>query len=1340
MHNGAAISADLATSLTDGFGINQSPSYKTISRNNYTKHSDAAFPEQDFQGPLYVVDQFTASDGTGGTFQTQFWYYGARLHVQGRGFEGLHSRRTIDTRNNLQTYDFFARQFPYTGMFTQRNIYQTNGTTLIDAWTAFPAVQDFGSSGYEQRKFPFVGSSAHLKYELGGSINGTLIGEIGTQYTYGDSFGNPTVVVTSVTDRDPGSPFLNFTWQTTVTRAFENDVSTNCLGLPLTTNVSSVVPGQTPEIRQYSYANNIGLCRVSREVIEPNIPSLKVTTTLAFDPSCGNLQSVEVVGSNSNGTSMSPRTTTLGFGTRCQLPESLSNALSQTTEFAYLYDFGVLRESSDPNAITTFWQFDDFGRRSREDRPDGTATIWTYTGCATPPCWGAADLRLRVTEDWRDTSGVVSVNTRQVHYDGLDRLRSDETNRVLGMWTKNVVLYDSLGRVVTKYQPYSTTSNGHLEWTYDAIGRVLTAKLFQPSGALDRTTTYGYAGRTMSIADPLGRTTNQVLDVRNNLRRVIDPAPDGGTTAYDYDAFGNLNKITDPINAISTGIYNLRGFKTRWTDIDRGTWDFTPNSLNEVVSWTDAKLQNFSATYDPLGRMTGRTEQGETSSWTWGSLATENNIGSLKSKSGYGYSEDLSYDSTGRLATRRITTDQPYEYGYTYNEIGAIDTITYPTSPIPSSPPGQTGSRFKIKYSYSYGAPNEIKNVTEASPVTLWTLNTANDYSSPLTETLGTVPSTSVTNGYRAWTNELTSIQSGVGTGLQTNRQNLAYQWDTVGNLQQRQDLGQGLTETFTPDVLNRVLSSTLNGASNLTMSYDETGNIKTKTGISGTYNYTAAQTGCTYYAHSQPHAVRNAGGVVYCYDQNGNVVKRDGLTQTWASFNLPTVLQATVNGSTYQSQFSYGPAHQRWKQIGTYTNGTETTLYVGGLLEKVTSTFTGLTYWRHYVPTPSGLTAIVSRNSNNSTWTTFALSDHLGSSDALLDWAGAFKVRESFDAFGARRGSDWTITTPPDWNGIADTTRRGYTFHEMLDNIGLIHMNGRVYDPTVGRFLSVDPLIPDLADSQSVNPYSYVGNRPLSFTDPSGYDHSPDHQPNQPPDGGPNDSGNAPVASWDWYGDLFSAIGKFFCGQFCHGPPPPPPAKSFPGTSAQNGVNICDPGMSSPSCGGSIYQGEQQLSLVAPAGDQIEENESESEFCDEMCEYERDVRGKIRRGQRDVAEGMSTAGDVIAPGIPILKLIKIIRITKKGLRHVTERHTVGGPKSANASVFSGGEDIEKLIRKGEDVEPVLQRNGNYRRIVNAGRIIGIDVNTGKPTSIYTVITNAAGDLVTAHPGLPGKL
>ncbi|WP_419619689.1 RHS repeat-associated core domain-containing protein, partial [Thiolapillus sp.] len=64
----------------------------------------------------------------------------------------------------------------------------------------------------------------------------------------------------------------------------------------------------------------------------------------------------------------------------------------------------------------------------------------------------------------------------------------------------------------------------------------------------------------------------------------------------------------------------------------------------------------------------------------------------------------------------------------------------------------------------------------------------------------------------------------------------------------------------------------------------------------------------------------------------------------------------------------------------------------------------------------------------------------------------------------------------------------RGFTGHEHLDDLGLIHMNGRVYDPDLGRFLSADSIVQFPNNSQSYNRYSYVLNNPLSYTDPSGH------------------------------------------------------------------------------------------------------------------------------------------------------------------------------------------------------------------------------------------------------------
>jgi RHS repeat-associated protein len=93
---------------------------------------------------------------------------------------------------------------------------------------------------------------------------------------------------------------------------------------------------------------------------------------------------------------------------------------------------------------------------------------------------------------------------------------------------------------------------------------------------------------------------------------------------------------------------------------------------------------------------------------------------------------------------------------------------------------------------------------------------------------------------------------------------------------------------------------------------------------------------------------------------------------------------------------------------------------------------------------------------------------------------------RLSYDAWGKRRNANGTddLTNAL----ISAITDHGYTGHEHLDDMGLIHMNGRVYDPRTGRFLQADPFIQYSDDLQSYNRYTYVMNNPFYATDPSGY------------------------------------------------------------------------------------------------------------------------------------------------------------------------------------------------------------------------------------------------------------
>jgi RHS repeat-associated protein len=111
---------------------------------------------------------------------------------------------------------------------------------------------------------------------------------------------------------------------------------------------------------------------------------------------------------------------------------------------------------------------------------------------------------------------------------------------------------------------------------------------------------------------------------------------------------------------------------------------------------------------------------------------------------------------------------------------------------------------------------------------------------------------------------------------------------------------------------------------------------------------------------------------------------------------------------------------------------------------------------------------------------------DQLGSIAAISDEAGKVIERLAYDPWGKRRNTNGPSDVSDSLIGL--TTDRGFTMHEHLDEMGIIHMNGRLYDPLIGRFMSADPFIQAPGNLPSYNRYAYVMNNPLNLTDPSGY------------------------------------------------------------------------------------------------------------------------------------------------------------------------------------------------------------------------------------------------------------
>ncbi|MEI8611070.1 RHS repeat-associated core domain-containing protein [Enterovibrio sp. Hal110] len=112
-----------------------------------------------------------------------------------------------------------------------------------------------------------------------------------------------------------------------------------------------------------------------------------------------------------------------------------------------------------------------------------------------------------------------------------------------------------------------------------------------------------------------------------------------------------------------------------------------------------------------------------------------------------------------------------------------------------------------------------------------------------------------------------------------------------------------------------------------------------------------------------------------------------------------------------------------------------------------------------------------------------------------ITDGYGVVVERRSYNVWGKQRKVIWQDDSPTHVEQ-AVITNRGYTGHEEIEEVGLIHMNGRVYDQELGRFISADPIVQAPFVTNSFNRYAYVWNNPLKYNDPTGYESGEPGQP----------------------------------------------------------------------------------------------------------------------------------------------------------------------------------------------------------------------------------------------------
>lgn len=296
----------------------------------------------------------------------------------------------------------------------------------------------------------------------------------------------------------------------------------------------------------------------------------------------------------------------------------------------------------------------------------------------------------------------------------------------------------------------------------------------------------------------------------------------------------------------------------------------------------------------------------------------------------------------------------------------------------------------------------------------------------------------------------------------------------------------KNLRESFCYDGLNRLIKShrdTLTGgcslsAANQDQEYDGLGNITRKVGV-GNYSYTG----------KGPHAVTATTlGGSYSYDNNGNQTAGAGRSISYNTQDQPT----RIVSSAATTDFVYGPDQARFERRDTKAGNVTITHYLGNV-ERIQVQGSNVIEWKRYIAGAIYTVRTTTAHAVQATEKSYLFNDHLGSLDVVTNAHGKITHSASFDAWGARRsGENWGAAFAPGsislTGFVQPLTRRGYTGHEMLDDHGLIHMNGRIYDPKLARFLQADPFIQAVTDTQSFNRYSYVMNNPLNATDPSGF------------------------------------------------------------------------------------------------------------------------------------------------------------------------------------------------------------------------------------------------------------
>jgi RHS repeat-associated protein len=784
----------------------------------------------------------------------------------------------------------------------------------------------------------------------------------------------------------------------------------------------------------------------------------------------------------------------------------LNHTVTTTLEPAWGQDTIVV----DANRRRTETAYDPLGR---------AVEVWLPNHLRSDNPEGSSKFSYRVNRDSPTVVGTTTIGpegnytTANILYDGLLRPRQTQTPAVGGGRLLTDTRYDSQGRAFKTTKPYfndaavddqlwlaaDTAIDNQTVTQFDGAGRK-TAEIVKGGTTVLWQTTTTYGGDRVNVTPPRGGTaTTTVTDARGQtteLRQYQGGSPTGAfdATTYTYTKRGETASVTDPANNTWRNTYDLRGNTVKVDDPDKGTSTMTFDAAGQLTTSTDARratpssdYNKLSYDYDLLGRRTA-VKSGATTlaAWTYDTAAS----GKGQPASSIRYVGDAAYK---RVIGAYSSLYQPLDTTVVIPDTEAGLAGTYKTSTatnadgtLSSKGLPQIGDLPAETLSFGYDAranPTTLSGGLSGGTVDYVTRTDYTAYGALARVSMG-APGKRVWQTYLYETNtrrlERSIVDAEVPHPMQSD---VHLSYDPNGDVTSaadktldaaadtqcfRYDGLQRLTEAWTPAGGCDANPSTSGLAGPApywqSFTYDKVGNR-----LTDTQHAVAGDTARTYaYPAAGAHGLKSVTTATttgttkdeYTYDATGNVITRPGQTLTWD----PEGKLADVTEGGKKTEYVYdadGNRLIRRDPAGRtlYLDSQELRLDTAGKLS-------GTRYYEH-----AGST-VAMRTGSGVTWLG---NDHQDTTQVAVDDATQRVTKRRQTPFGASRGE-----------AVAFPGEKGFVGGTVDASTGLLHLGAREYDPVLGRFLSVDPVL-NPADPQQMNGYTYSGNNPVTKSDPTG-------------------------------------------------------------------------------------------------------------------------------------------------------------------------------------------------------------------------------------------------------------